>query len=82
MEAAATAPRRLPALFDPARFVTEVRAYMGRQRLSLDGLAFMVEVSSAALHDVLQGRVVPDVVLAAQLADLCDLSLDAFRRPI
>jgi hypothetical protein len=65
--------------FDCDRFVGDVLEYVERQRLTRQAVLVAADVDVTAGLAVLRGRRAPSLRIAVSLADVCDLTLDAYR---
>lgn len=67
-------------LFDGDRFVADVLTYAERWNVSRRQMALAADVDLATLLGLLRREREPSLLMACALADVCDLSLDAYRR--
>lgn len=72
--------RNAAAVFDGDRFIADVMAHMARHKLSSRMLLASADLDIASGLAVLRGERYPSLLVACSLADVCDLSLDAYRK--
>lgn len=70
------------AVFDGDRFIAAVLAYMDRHRVSARSLLAAAGLDLSSGLQVLRGDRAPSLLVACSLADVCDLSIDDYRRPL
>jgi hypothetical protein len=66
-------------VFDAAKFRADVIAYMDRWHLSGRALCACTDLGISTLGTFLRGESETSLLLACELADVCDLSLDTYR---
>lgn len=72
--------RSADGVFDVDRFRADVTAYMRRWHLTPCALGRAAELAPSTAHAFITGRHGPSLLVACALADICDLTLDQYRR--
>jgi transcriptional regulator with XRE-family HTH domain len=72
--------QRVLAVFDVSLFVTHVTQFMARQRISRGQLAALANVHPYTVEQIMDGERTPSLSVVVDLADVCDLSLDRYRK--
>jgi transcriptional regulator with XRE-family HTH domain len=72
--------RDAQAVFDGQAFLQAVYDYLGRSNISRRQLLTDAGLDIASGLQVLRGDRMPSLLVACALADVCDLSLDTYRR--